>query len=226
MGTRGHPLDVLAPDRVRGLDIQTHVRVEGNDRVAVARLDQRTQRRADRLDHAAVGAEVDRRDLGRQRRQMLGQQLAVGTAVAVEAVARHAGGVHADQAQRRRCIAAHQRLGRDALLLDAGEDAVAEKVARDRAQEDRAAAHALHAGGDIQWRATHDRIQVQSVGGRAVLEHIQQGFATDDDGQARAHGSCPVLVLLRRRRNGLRAVWAIIVSFQARQDTRESTKSS
>ena len=60
VGARQHPVERVAPARQVGLDVEADVRVVGDERAPAFALDQRAQRRGDRLDDGGVRAEVQR----------------------------------------------------------------------------------------------------------------------------------------------------------------------
>ncbi len=134
---------------------------------------------------------MDRAEPRVERRQLLRGQQPVGRAVAVEGVARHAGSVELDHAERGRRVEQRTQPGVHVLAPQRAHQAFAEHVLRQAAQEGHRLAKASQADGDVERRAAGARVQVQGVIGfprrrrRRFLwafasdEDVEQGFATN-----------------------------------------------
>ncbi|MNR23759.1 hypothetical protein D3C85_1407980 [compost metagenome] len=116
-----------------------------------------------------------------QLRQVLAAQLAVGAAIAAEAVLRRTLGIDADHGQGGRRVAGDQVIAAHPFLGQHPAQAGAEVVAGNTAEQRRVAAEAAQTERHVERRAAGQRLERQLAAARAGLkaEEIEQGFATN-----------------------------------------------
>ena len=163
MGLLGEGLDPLAPAGKIRLDVEPHVRVEGNQALCLFTAQQFQQRLGDGRGHQRVGTEVDAADPVGQRPQLLRLQQTVGAAVTAKAVDRRAIVAQRNHRQRGRCIEDHQLPGIDAFLLQQTEQALAKVIVGQSAEQRRLDVQSRQADRDVIRRTAGHRFQIQAI---------------------------------------------------------------